>query len=141
MSPKIYFGHPVNTYNTSLEERLMASIQRNFPDHKIENPSEPHHQGGYQKWKQETGNGMNYYFEIVLPSCDTGGVFLPFRDGMWGAGIFSEAEFLTQRERHIWQINAGGFIIPVTQLGEYRKLSIEETRARIRNVGGMLIPY
>lgn len=36
--PSIYFGHPMNTYNTPLEERLLQQIQSQFPNASIVNP-------------------------------------------------------------------------------------------------------
>jgi hypothetical protein len=82
---------------------------------------------------------MRYYFESVLPSCH-GGVFLPFRDGMWGAGVFGEAEVIVGAGHPIWEISYAGAIVP-TGLDPLRMLSVEETRPRIRNPDGSRKPY
>ena len=58
------------------------------------------------------------------------GVFLPFVDGMFGAGVFGEAEFLQKRDKSIFQIDWAGMISPM-KIDLSRKLSIEETRKRV----------
>jgi len=126
---KIYFGHPVDSYNTVLERELLRNISHAFKLFEIVNPNSPVHQQGYRDFKERFGNGMKYYFEMVLPEISVG-VFLPFVDGMLGAGVFGEAEFLHQREKQIFEINNAGVICPMG-LDLSRKLSIEETFARI----------
>jgi hypothetical protein len=149
MSPNtvnLYFGHPVNTYNTDLELRLLELIRQYFEynlkldDFVIENPNQKVHADGYLKWKQEKGNGMLYYFEEVLPKQD-GGIFLPFRDGMWGKGVFGEAEFLMKTGRIVWQIDHEGSIQIVKHLPQNLCLSVEETKARIYGPGGSRLDF
>lgn len=139
MKEKIYFGHPINTYNTELEKFLLDEIRRFFPQSDIENPNQPIHQEGYMAYKKTQGNGMEYYFKEVLPSC-SGGIFLPFRDGLFGAGVWGEAEFLSASSRPLWKINPDGGILPL-RLEEMVMLSIKNTIARIRTVEGVSIPY
>lgn len=91
--PAIYFAHPINYYNTPKEKFLIKKIAEELPEYKIYNPNQKHNQENYQLWKKETGNGMEYYFNVILPQMDAG-IFLPFFDGMWGAGVFGEAGFL-----------------------------------------------
>jgi len=126
---QIYFGHPISVYNTPKESELIQAIQKQFPGWHIENPNQPHHSEGYQTWKKNFGNGMSYYYQEVLPKMHAG-VFLPFLDRMWGAGVFNEAEFLFNQDKPIYEINYLGEISPVT-LDEAKKLSIEETRKRV----------
>jgi len=135
----LYFGHPVNTYGTRLEEILLKKISKSFPNYEIENSNQKCHQDGYQQRKEQTGNGMDYYTEEVLPRCD-GGIFLPFRDGLWGAGVFAEARFFTERGLSIWEIFPNG-IIASPDLNLVWSLTINETRQRIRNDEGTIIPY
>src|SRR3989338_4800331 len=104
---KMYFAHPINTYNIPLEISILAKIQKTFPGWIVENPNQEHHQRGYENWKKEHGNGMDYYYKKVLPECNAG-IFLPFRDGKWGAGVFTEAEFLHNRGHSIFQIDIEG---------------------------------
>ena len=141
MKLKLYFGHPINTYNTKLETRLLKIIIEQFPSGLwiIENPNQKHHQEGYQRWAKETGKGMDYYYVEVLPECD-GGVFLPFRDGQMGAGVFGEAETLWKRGYPIFEITTEGIIKQINP-NEIRVLSVEETRLRIRTADGKIIPY
>ncbi|MGB7957920.1 MAG: hypothetical protein WCF77_03730 [Minisyncoccia bacterium] len=137
---KIYFGHPMNTYGTPLETRLLAEIGSAFPRLCIENPNQPRHQEGCRRWEAETGNPMGYFFEEVLPSCHAG-IFLPFRDGMWGHGVFGEAVVLLEQESRIWEISPSGIITPIDVLDGSRELSIDETLARIKTASGEWAPY
>lgn len=138
MVKRLYFGHPVNVYGTELQRRLLAAITEGFPGWEIENPDQPKHEEGYQRYKRETGRPMDYYVLEVLPRCD-GGVFLPFRDGAWGAGVYQEARALADRGRPIWVIRHDGGS-RLQELGRVRVLSVDETRARVRD-GDKLRPY
>jgi hypothetical protein len=126
---RIYFGHPVNTYNTPLEKELIAIIAEAFPEYTVENPNQEHHQRGYQDWKARCGNGMRYYFEEVLPKM-AAGAFLPFEDGFWGAGVYGEAEFLKTLGRPIYTVSWRKEI-SLAFLDPARCLSIEATRERV----------
>ena len=127
--PLIYFGHPVNFYNTDKEEELVAIIEEEMPGYDIENPNQPKHQEGYQSFKREKGNGMKYYFEEVLPDMDAG-IFLSFEDKMFGAGVYGEAENIFHQGKPIFEITTKGSINPMT-LDRSRFLSIEDTRKRV----------
>ena len=139
MQKRLYFGHPINVYHTELERFLLEKIAEEFPDWEIENPNQPRHDAGYQEWQEKTGRGMNYFFEVVLPEC-RGGVFLPFRDGAWGMGVFGEAEFLRDRGFPLWHVTVDGTILPIANLDEVSVLSVAETRLRIRTDKGIK-PY
>ncbi len=141
MQPKLYFGHPINVYGTELEARLIAVIKETFPGWEIVNPGEQRHIKECERRKAAGQNAMEYFFKEVLPDCKAG-VFLPFRDGKWGAGIVGEAKFLDENGHSIWQIDAEGhisriFFNEVATLA----LSVEETRKRIRNQDGSRKPY
>lgn len=126
----VYFGHPVNFYNTPDESRLVERIQAYFPNGQIENPNQPKHDEGYKKWKLEKGSGMKYFFEEVLPQMEVG-VFLPFEDGFFGAGVYGEAEHLNKvLGRKIFEISLEGKVRSMS-LDPARCLSVEETRKRI----------
>lgn len=137
---KMYFGHPINTYDTRLESELLVKIYLTFPGWYVINPNQEHHQKGYQSWKAKYGNGMDYYYKEVLPSCNAG-IFLPFRDGSWGAGVFGEAQFLDQRGGLIYQISHNMIISRVGNLKRIPVLSVEETRLRIRTASGEIASY
>lgn len=130
MERTIYFGHPVNTYNSTLENDLIKVIRQSFPEWKIENPNQPNHQEGYVRWKKSMGNGMLYFFREVLPKME-GGIFLPFVDGRFGAGVFGEAEFLFNRKKDIWAINYLQIIEILKDLKDLDVLSVSETRERV----------
>ncbi|MBU4069837.1 MAG: hypothetical protein KJ646_02545 [Nanoarchaeota archaeon] len=127
--PLMYFGHPINFYNTKKEKKLIIAIQEKFPEYYIENPNQLIHKDNYIKWKERTGNGMNYYFKIVLPKME-GGTFLCFEDGMFGAGVFGEAEFLKDSGKLIYEINLEEKIKEMI-LDSSRTLSIKETKKRV----------
>jgi hypothetical protein len=126
---KLYFGHPVNFYNTPIEERLIGVIQQTFPGCEVISPHLAEHQEGYKKFKLERENGMLYFYEKVLPKMDSG-IFLPFDDGLFGAGVFKEAAFLHERQKPVWQINLNG-LVEVLDVRVARALSVEETRKRV----------
>ena len=138
--PKLYFGHPVNTYDARLEEQLLGVIASHLPTWEIENPNQPHHQEGYMDYKSRTGNGMTYFTEVVLPACQ-GGIFLPFRDGAWGAGVFMEAKFFIDKNMPTFIINHNGYIEVLPAQYTPQVLSVEQTRARIRDPEGDLVPF
>ena len=125
----MYFGHPVNFYNTEKEKELIAVIQREFPQYVIENPNQQRHSKGYERYKKETGSGMKYYYTEVLPFM-AAGMFQVFEDGMFGAGVFGEAEFLHKSEKPIFEINLAEKI-QIMMPDVLRKLSVEETRKRV----------
>ena len=139
MSKRLYFGHPINTYDTDLEFQLLQRISGSFPDWEIENPNQKCHQEGYARWKETTGNGMDYFTKQVLPSCQ-GGVFLPFRDGAWGAGVHKEAKFCVDQGHPVWIIAPDGAIVSL-DISTVQPLTVEETRSRIRTSSGETVPY
>lgn len=136
---RLYFGHPINTYDTTLEERLLRQISLSFRGWEIENPNQKHHQEQYERWKKTTGTGMNYFTKQILPNCH-GGIFLPFRDGAWPAGVFMEAKFLANRGSPIWMIVPNG-VITTLNLSEHASLTREATISRVRTASGEIIPY
>lgn len=139
---KLYFGHPVNVYGTELESKLIEIIRRHFQDWELENPNQVRHQAAYKDYKKNTGRGMDYYFNEVLPGCD-GGIFLPFRDLKLGAGVFGEAEFLHLHRKPVWEITHSGVISLVMYWStvEKRVLSVDETRARVYGANGEILAY
>jgi len=139
---KLYFGHPVSVYGVESETKLLGIIEREFRGWEVENPNQQKHQDGYQLWKRNTGRGMDYYFREVLPKCD-GGIFLPFKDGKWGAGVFGECEFLRRNTKPTWEITHNGVIslIIFWEPVQKRVLSVEETRARVYSPNGKILVY
>lgn len=136
---KMYFGHPINVYGTELENNLLDIISQAFPTWDIENPNQQKHADGYKRYMDASGRGMDYYFCEVLPQCQ-GGIFLPFRDGKYGTGVFGEAKFLSEQGCPVWQIDAEGHISKL-DLESAQVLSVEETRERIRTPDKKSKPY
>lgn len=80
---------------------------------------------------------MIFFYEELLPLMDEG-VFLPFRDRKFGAGVYSEARFLETRGKPIYEIDYEGNISPLSLRYDKfipykfsRRLSIEETKDRL----------
>ena len=136
---RLYFGHPINTYHTELEARLLRLIAKRWPDHIVVNPSDAIHQQEVQHRHQLGLAPIDYFVNDVVPTCQAG-VFLPFLDGAWGAGIYKEAVTLLLLHRKIWQIDASGVIVPV-DWANLDPLSVDETRQRLRTTDGTPIPY
>jgi hypothetical protein len=140
MKQKLYYGRPVNIKSfPELDKPLLQKVVDAFPDWEIEDSGLKKHGDGYLRFKKEFGNGMEYYFQEVLPFCG-GGVFLRFRDGMWGAGVYAEAKFFTDRNLPIWIVDVKGKVRKGS-LKRAKVLSIEETIERIRDKEGNPKPY
>lgn len=135
---KLYFAHPINTYGTDLERDLLVAITFKFPDHEIVNPSDQIHKDMVAKMRADDprANVMPYFIELV-ESCNDA-VVLPFGDGRWGAGVWAEADQIHWKGGSVWVINPTNHF--VTYVSKVR-LSVEETRARIRNPDGTTKPY
>lgn len=107
-SRRLYFAHPVNTYNKPLESAVIQLVRDLFPGDVVENPNQPHHQVGYAKFAERakmsaTHKGMNYFYDEVLPSCG-GCVALPFLDGKMGLGVAGEVHWFVKRNLPVWVI-------------------------------------
>ena len=137
---KVYFMHPINTYGTPLETKMLALIATKFPGYDIVNPADQMHADKVAELRRADpkANVMPYFTELAR-SCDTG-VVLPFGDGMWGAGICGETDEMLANGKFVWVINPTTVTF-VPKVPPNRRLSIEETRARIRNPDGSSKPY
>jgi hypothetical protein len=129
---KIYFAHPINTYNTELEKHCINLIEKKFPDCIIINPNSEDRIKLFVEYKQNNPDTYMDFFTTIVKEC-THLVLLPFRDGMIGAGIWLEAHAL-QDINNIFEINPFKTNIRFIELAEidFMKLSIEETRRRIQ---------
>ena len=118
-----YFAHPVNTYNTPLESAAMKFIERALPGAEVENPNQPHHRVGYARYAERakesstTHKGMNYFFDEVLPGCDSC-IAMPFLDGRMGLGVAGEAKKFAEKNMFV------GVVFPVERRvpGDLNKL-------------------
>jgi len=130
MADKVYFGHPINTYHTDLETMLITAIKGQFKDFDIVNPAARHHRRAYAARRKETGNGMNYFIDEVLPFCDIG-VFLPFQNNLFGAGVYMEAAILHQQGKPIYEVMYNGFVLPLPFPCVERSMTVPETKMQL----------
>lgn len=108
MNKPVYFAHPVNSYDTSLESAVeqLAVLVIGCD---IESPNKPHHQEAYKRWKERTKksrdvhNAMSYFFKVVQPGCD-GCVALPFLDGKMGLGVAGEVMKADESGQLTWYV-------------------------------------
>lgn len=140
---RLYFAHPINSYGTPLEQALLAVLAVAFSGYDIVNPADHEAVVQTMKAKDPKVNVMPYFLQLAL-SCDEL-VVLPFPDGKWGAGVFDEAGvFLDPSHgRLVWKISPHRphHLDFVHQIDPAWKLSVEETRARVRFPDGTTRPY
>lgn len=108
---KIYFAHAVNSYNTPIEtafEILIANELTGGDRTLIENPNQPKHQEGYNKYAARSKpsdtkhKGMNYFYDEVIPQCTNGCVGVPFLDMRLGLGVAGEMKLNIELKRPTW---------------------------------------
>lgn len=115
----LYFAHPTNTYNTTLEDTAIGLIVSSLHV-VVENPNQERHQVGYAEYRKRsedarTGRGMGYFFDVVLPTCD-GCVALVFLDGKVGAGVAGEIAFCIERGQPVYFVEpATDSVRPLTE--------------------------
>jgi hypothetical protein len=143
----IYFGHPVSLYGLEEEDKIASEIKRAFSvnDFEVFNPNNPICQDGYSHFQKTAGKrGMDFYYEMVLSSPRIkAGVFVPFLDGKFDAGVRGKAEMLYNNGVFIYEYlisESRDHIEAIEKLDSSRFLSVEETRQRIyvdgdRNLG------
>lgn len=132
MKHRVYFAHPVNTYDTPLEQLLLSHIALKWNGDTIVNPSDGIHKVAVARIKatDPNANVMGYFTDLVK-SCNEV-VVLPFKDGKWGAGVYKEVEAVLDFDVRIWVIDPHTFVIKgVHVLDPALCLSVEETRARV----------
>lgn len=108
MGKRLYFAHPVNVYNTPLEQAMLTLIAHCFPGYEIVNPNTPEYQRAYEKVKATSGGthgahkGMVVFYEILegLSEC----VSMPFLDGRMGLGVAGETQKTVKSGKTAWLI-------------------------------------
>lgn len=128
--PKMHFGHPMCTYGTDVEDMLVKIIEKHFPQYELDNCNQLHHQEAAQELGKKTGNLMEYFFRKFIPAMSLG-IFLPYQDGMFGAGVYDEAAQMHNEGKPIYQIDYEGRITGM-QLDDSKRLSVPETKQRNR---------
>lgn len=129
---KIYFAHPMDTYNTIIEEYCIEEIKRAFPEYEIENPNTVEDQLGAKEY------GMEYFKKRVL-SCDAI-VALAFPDETIGAGVGQELIWAEEAKlpSFIFGLHSYRINLDARQNIHTHKmpiLSVEETRIKLRRNG------
>ncbi|HKL24238.1 MAG TPA: hypothetical protein VJ912_02805 [Candidatus Nanoarchaeia archaeon] len=127
----MYFAHQADIANTFKEEEFISVLDSSFSEFKIYNPFQKHNQENYQLWKKEKGNGMEYYYEVILPNMEAG-VYLAFKDKKIGAGAFHEAEYLIDKGKPVWEIDWNFDLEKINSMDYSRYLTPDETRERYK---------
>lgn len=131
----VYFAHPINTYGSDTESECLSLISNAFPNNAILNPSDAHIVDAFDDYKETHPHTYMEFFAKLVNRC-TIIVFLPFRDGMIGAGVWYEIQEHVKQwgDYQIWCVDP--FNETIYQVSESvvtsRKLSVEETRKRIK---------
>jgi hypothetical protein len=121
---RMYFAHPINTYNTIIEKFFLEKYSENY---EIINPNQEIHQIGVKK------EGMDY-FKPIVQSCDMLFAF-GFGDNSVGAGIAKEMN---------WMKEKGGIVIFLPFFTKYEEmfgkaednynvLSVDDTRKKLKS--------
>lgn len=129
---KIYFAHPINTYETPVDEKCIQIIKDNLGE-QIINPSDKLIQKTFGEYRIAHPDTYMEFFKELVSSCDTI-VYLPFKDGMVGAGIWYEVKNVFENGGKIYEID-----LPTDSVSEVdfpyvdgKRLSVEDTRIRIK---------
>jgi hypothetical protein len=113
-----YFAHQINGYSTALERSVEAlaadffGIPQKYDESigaGIENPNQKHHQEAVKvlskraRLADTNHKGMNHFFDVVLPGCDSGFAW-PYLDGRMGLGVAGEIKWLLERDRPVFLV-------------------------------------
>lgn len=126
--PRVYFAHPMSTYGTFSEKLALKAIAKRFKGWKIINPSDEEIVGAVRVLYPLAGMDL---FDVIVSKADAV-VAMPFKDGLHGAGVFSELTAANRARVPLYLISA----FPDKAISEldYRSVvaaSVNETRARI----------
>ncbi len=143
MSSRVYFAHPVNSYNTELERAILTHIHDRWPGKELINPSDQVHRDHVARLKASDpeANVMSYFLALAQ-SCDVV-VALPFPDGKFGAGVFQEAfAVFSQRGKYVFGANPHTRkLYRISALSPTLALSVEETRKRVYFTDRTIRPF
>lgn len=136
---KVYFAHPINTYNTEAESTIVMALEAT--GYKVVNPNSQQCRSRVSDFRAEYNDkaisspAVMGYFVGVCDGCD-GGIFWAFEDGKIGAGVAKEIKSFFDRDAPVLEVMLAkdGETVQIEQVKEYpadRVLSVEETRARV----------
>lgn len=135
---RLYYAHPVSLYGSDTEARIVASLTSRGFD--VENPGSPQHQAAVKSLREsgKTSEDVMAYFLDQCRRCHEV-AFSPFPDGKIGAGVVQEVNsfLLTGRPASEISEREGGIVVlsRVTELEPSRVLTVDETRARLNQLG------
>jgi len=126
---RVYFAHPMCTYNSIHEEYILEWFKQ-FPDVEVVNPNTPEHQEGCKT------EGMSYFKPIVL-SCDRLYAY-GFGDNTIGAGVAQEMDWMQEKGGNVIFVSfhSGSTferMVTETAAQQFKVLSVEETRAKLKS--------
>lgn len=113
---RLYFAHPVNTYDTDLERAILVLIAHCFPGVEVDNPNTPEYQARYNKMKASTGGthgdhkAMDVFYETIKD--DDGCVAMPFLDCRMGLGVAGEVQKTLKYGKTAWLIKPSHELTP-----------------------------
>jgi hypothetical protein len=123
---KAYYAHCMALYNTAQERRDLQTIKE--LGWEVLNPNTPEHQAGCDAArlaKPANPSAAMDYFQPLVEGCDIV-VFRALPDGAIPAGVGKELQ---------WARDAGLFILELPSGLLRRKLTVDQTREYIREVG------
>ncbi len=88
---KLYFAHPIPTYNTQREKYAETLIHTFYPTYELINPG------------KAPGRNMQYYLNLVSSSDML--VFMALEDGMIGRGTYREVTFAQALNQKVIYLN------------------------------------
>ncbi len=129
---KIYFAHPINTYKTDIEEQCLDLIREELGD-KILNPSDEFIQRQLEDYKKNNPDNYMDFFSDLLSECNAI-AYLPFKDGLIGAGVWYECKTINDNGGKTYEIDLENGTLNEVDFGyiDSKKLSVEQTRVRIK---------
>lgn len=105
----VYFAHPMSDYGKDWERDMMVVLKDGFREYNIINPSETHHEPGWQEY------GMKYFDKCCLPLTDilvfAGFQNAPFGENSISSGVayeidaFCKKEWARFKEPRVYEIN------------------------------------
>lgn len=121
---KIYFCHPINTYNTIVENYVINFIEKLIPDCEIINPNQIEFQ---ERYKIE---GMSTFLNII-DNCDRIYV-LPFYDDTIGSGQIKEIEYGLSTGKRVIILKLFSQLEEIWSTEHLSIMNIQETRKKLK---------
>lgn len=133
---RVYFAHPVTTYDTALELECESFVRRYVGEVEIVNPNSVEYQREYSRTKD-----FKFWTDLAR-TCDIC-VFLPFEDKLVGSGVHAEIQTFYERfgkEARVYEFDTTEQLLIFRQSPYFdnprRVLSIQATRDRIASHRG-----